>query len=350
MTEFFQNKIIPFLAFLYEQAYQYYWVQEWTTYSIVTLVFHILMTITICGCGIAIVKYLKDYQIFQMIALKIAGNMQEYDKIQRKQRAKEAEEREIHVKENDEKNLLDKIYDKIAMTGVVEIIPGFSEAGFLVLAAILGIVILITMFFLRGMIIAVASTATYFVVLGYSLSLVAYNRRVQLESQLMQFVDSVASASIQFSNVIDIFGAIYPNFKAPLRKGLESCYVEAKQTSNKDVALTHLVRKYDSAQFAFIIDNLKLCSQVTGDYRGICKDLGDTVAIYSASHKRKQAILRNSKVQITVMFLMSLGIMYTLGLFLGGITEIIFGSVIGNLCMGALLVLYFYGLNIKAEK
>ena len=350
MKVWFSDRFLPFIRFLWDQIVKYFYVQEWNAYGIVTLVFHILMLITIGAFGLAVVKYLKDYQIFQALFAKIAGNAAAYDKIKRKQQKKEAEERNVRIRDNNEKNFIDKLYDGIAKTGLTETIPGFSESGFLIVSVIVLFVAFLIMTRLRGWIIGLAFVGAIVIVGWYSMSLIAYHRRIQLENQLLQFIDSISSASVQFANLIDIFGVIYHQFKAPLRKGLEACYVEAKQTSNKDAALMHLVRKYDSAQFAFIIDNLKLCSDVTGDYRGICKDLADTVAIYSASHKAKQAILRNSKIQITIMFGMAFAIMFALNMFLGGIKETLLETIPGNLCLGSMFLLYFYGLNIKAEK
>ena len=350
MKEWFTEKLIPFLEFFWSQITEFFYVYEWNAYGIVTLVFRILMTIGVICFSAAVVKYLDEYEIFQSIAAKIAGNAAAYDKIQRKQRKIEAENLDVKVKEKDKKSLIDKLFDAIAMTGVTEVIPGFSETGFLLVCGAVEIVIFLVMTRLRGLVIGAASVAGSGIVLLYTLSLIAYHRRVKLEDQLLQFVDSVASASVQFANIIDIFGAIYSQFKSPLRKGLEACYIEAKQTSNKEAALRHLVRRYDSAQFEFIIDNLKLCSEVTGDYRSICKDLSDTVSIFSTSHKAKQAILRSSKIQITIMFGMAFGIMFALNMFLGGLQDTILHTIPGNLCLGGLILLYFYGLNIKAEK
>ena len=350
MKEWYMEKFLPFLRFAWDQIVKYFYVQKWNAYGIVTFVFHILMLITIGACGIAIVKYLKDYQIFESIFAKIAGDAAAYDKIQRRQRKKEAEERNVQIREKSEKTIIDKIYDGVAMTGLTEVIPGFSESGFLLICLIILVLSFIIMTRLRGWIVGLGFVAAIIISGSYAISIITYQRRMKLEAQLLQFIDSVSSASVQFANLIDIFGVIYHQFKAPLRKGLEACYVEAKQTSNKDAALRNLVRKYDSAQFAFIIDNLKLCSDVTGDYRGICKDLADTVAIYSASHKAKQAILRNSKIQISIMFVMAFGIMYSLNMFLGGLKETLLETIPGNFCLGGLFLLYFYGMNIKAEK
>ena len=350
MKTWYLEKFLPFMRFAWEQVVKYFTVQEWNTYGIVTLVFHVLMLITIGAFGLAVVKYLKDYQIFESIFAKIAGDAAAYDKIQRKQRKREAEERNVKIRETSEKTIINKIYDGIAMTGLTEVIPGFSESGFLIVCGIVLLIAFIFMTRLRGWIIGLAFVGGLILAGSYAVSIITYQRRMKLEAQLLQFIDSVSSASVQFANLIDIFGVIYLQFKSPLRKGLEACYIEAKQTSDKEAALRNLVRRYDSAQFAFIIDNLKLCSDVTGDYRGICKDLADTVAIYSSSHKAKQAILRNSKIQITIMFGMAFAIMWALNMFLGGLKETLLETIPGNLCLGGMFLLYFYGMNIKAEK
>lgn len=344
------DKILSFLQFAWDQTVKYFYVREWNAFGITSLVFKILILCGGAAFAFAVMKYFKDYQIIEALIAKAVGNAAAYDKIKRRQRKREAEERAINIKKKESHNVIDKLYDGIAMTGLTETIPGFSESGFLIICAIVLSAAFFIMQSIRGPIVGGLFVLGLIIMGWYTMSLISYQRRVKLEAQLLQFVDSVSSASIQFANLVDIFGVIYHQFKAPLRKALENCYIEAKQTSDKDAALRHMVRKFDSGQFAFIIDNLKLCSDVTGDYRGICKDLADTVAIYSASHKAKQAILRSSKIQITVMFGMAFGIMVALNMFLGGIKETLLETIPGNICLGLLVLLYFYGLNIKAEK
>lgn len=295
-------------------------------------------------------KYLKDYQIVKYLWSIITDNMSAYDKIQRAQMQQQAEDMEfITLKKEEEKNIVDKFYDVLAGTGIADVIPGFSETGFIIIMVSVGLIILVVLSYLRDAIIGVAGLLFFFVVVWYLLSLAAYNRKVRLESQLLQFINACASASAQYSNLIDIFGAIYPQFKGALKKGLEACYVEAKQTNDRELAIKHLTRKFRSEQFTFLVDNLELCSSITGDYHSVAKDLSNIIAIYMGSFKKKQAALKSAKMNVTLMFGMSFVILYCLGLFLGDISETLLHTTIGNLGLMGMFLVYFYGLNMKAE-
>lgn len=297
-----------------------------------------------------IFKYIKDYQIVKYLWSIITDNMASYDKVQRAQMQQQAEEMEfITMKKEDEKNLLDKFYDVLAATGIADVVPGFSETGFLIIMGSAGLIILVVLSYLRDTLVGIAGLGFFLVVVWYLLTLVAYNRKVQLESQLLQFINACASASAQYSNLIDIFGAIYPQFKGALRKGLEACYVEAKQTNDKEAAIKHLTRKFKSEQFTFLVDNLELCSSITGDYHSVAKDLSSIIAIYMGSFKKKQAALKSAKMNVTLMFGMSLVILYCLGLFLGDISDTLLHTTVGNLGLMGMVLVYFYGLNMKAE-
>ena len=297
-----------------------------------------------------VMKYLKDYQIAQYLWSIITDNMSAYDKIQRAQMQQQAEDMEfITLKKEDEKNIVDKFYDVLAGTGIADVIPGFSETGFIIIMVSVGLIILVVLSYLRDAIIGVAGLLFFFVVVWYLMSLAAYNRKVRLESQLLQFINACASASAQYSNLIDIFGAIYPQFKGALKKGLEACYVEAKQTNDRELAIKHLTRKFRSEQFTFLVDNLELCSSITGDYHSVAKDLSNIIAIYMGSFKKKQAALKSAKMNVTLMFGMSFVILYCLGLFLGDISETLLHTTIGNLGLMGMFLVYFYGLNMKAE-
>lgn len=94
---------------------------------------------------------------------------------------------------------------------------------------------------------------------------------------------------------------------------------------------------------------MELCSSVTGDYYAVARDISDTISIYNTSHEKKVTLLRNAKLNITVMFIISAGILYALGQFLGNLSSVIFDTGVGNIMLISLLVIYLYGLNMKAE-
>jgi Flp pilus assembly protein TadB len=259
------------------------------------------------------------------------------------------ENRQLYYKDK-KPSLVSRLYATIAMTGVIEKVPGFSESAFFVMVIVLAVCVFGLVSWFKGAAVGGIAAVAFFIVVWYILSLLAYNRRIKLESQLLQFINACSSASMQYSSIIDIFGATYEQFKNPLRDALEECYVEAKQMNDKERAIRHLVEKFDSAQFAFVIDNLELCSSITGDYHGIAKDISETVAIYSNSHEKKKVLLRNAKINIGIMFGMCIVILYVLSLFLGGLKDVLLNTFAGNVGIILLILMLFYSMNMKAEK
>lgn len=330
---------------------QSFYSQGWNTLTIVSLVFTVLILIS-CGVfSFFFVKYFVDYKIFQTLFAKISGNARAYDSMRRKQMRVEIEsQKDVFVRKRKSKNPIIKFYNNIALSGITEKVPGFSEVGFAVVIFTFMLLILVVTSVKISLIAGLATAFVFAIIVFYSLSLLAYNRRINLEKQLLQFTNACASASMQYTNIIDIFGIIYEQFNSPLKEALERCYIEAKQTSNKELALKHLEDKFDSTQFNFVIDNMELCSAITGDYYSTARDVSNTIAIYSTSYEKKRALLRNAKANIIAMFAISMVILYLLSLFLGGIVDVIYSTTIGNLLALALILVFFYGLNMKTDK
>ena len=322
----------------------------WSVFSIGFAIFRILLFFSLFFFVLSIGLYFKKYKILKALFLKITGNVQEFDRIRRTQMRIELDSKKESFAKNKKKNIITDIYLMISRTGIIEKIPGFSEFGFLIIALVIASAIFLILFFKKGFLVALVATAAFLVVLWYAMSLIAYNRKMQLEGQLLSFTNECASASMQYANIIDIFGAIYEQFSSPLREGLEACYVEAKQTSNKEIALKHLKERYDSVQFSFVLDNLELCSDATGDYYTVARDIADPVSVYNSSHEKKRVVLRNSKVTITTMLAICIAILSALSAFLGNVYEVLLNTTIGNISLIALVLLYFYGLNIKSER
>ena len=111
----------------------------------------------------------------------------------------------------------------------------------------------------------------------------------------------------------------------------------------------HLKERYDSTQFSFIIDNFTMCSQATGDYYAVARDIAIPVSIYSEAFTKRQAKLKNAKAMILLMFGVSLGILWSLDAFVGGIIPVMLNTVIGNIVGVGMILVLFYGLNMKAE-
>lgn len=318
------------------------------------IILKIILIVLMFGCclffGISVGKYLKDYKIFQMIFAKTMGQITEVDRIRRLQMRESFEKsKDILVQDNEkEPSFIEKLYRKISMTGVNSILPGFSELSFLILVTFIGIVIFSISTIYRNVIVGSVIALAYFVIIFYLLNVLAYRRKIKVETQLLDFVNMVATASRQYSNLIDIFGATYENFSGVFSKALEECYVEAHTLNNNEIAIKHLKDKFDSVQFSFVLDNLLLCSKETGDYFTVATDLSKTVSIYITSYEKKYAILRNAKLTLSVMAVLTIGIVYILGMFLGGV-ELLVGTTGGTIVVVGMVLLYLYGLNMKAE-
>lgn len=312
------------------------------------LILKIVIFLLLCVSSFSIVTYCRDYKILSGFLAKVKGNADAYDKIRKERMVKEIEKRKDSYISGNKISLSSKIYKRISMTGITDILPGFSTILFVVLCmGVSGIVALIG-FIKMGPLVALISGLATIVAIWWIVSVVAYYRRVVLESQLVQFTNAVASASQQYSNVIDIFGIIYDQFKDPLGSALERCYVEAKQTSNKKLALKHLADRFDSAQFSFIVNNLQICGDTTGNYRAVARDISETVAIYANSHEKKRALLRNAKINMAAMSLISIGILLSLTAFLGDVSEFIVHTKTGIILLILLALDLLSGMTMKA--
>lgn len=317
--------------------------------QIITLVFWILIAASCAGFGFFVARYIKTYQVFEYIWAKITGRVQKADRIRREQ-MKTAYERHSGLSEEEKRKpkFILKIYHIVSMSGITEKIPGMSELTFIIIVIGLAIVIFGIAFRFKGVLVALVLTAAFIGVLIYLLLIMAYRRKVSVESQLLDFVNQVVLTSRQYSSLIDIFGMIYEEFKGTLSKTLEACYVEARSTNNNDKALLHLKDKIDSRQFSFVIDNLSLCSKESGDYYGVATDLTSVIKIYIESFEEKQAILRNAKITLSIMAILSGIILYSLSVFVGGRNAVFDGNM-EIIITAALVVLYIYSMNMRAE-
>lgn len=318
----------------------------------IELIFKIVLFLCVFATIGGLVKYIKDYNIIQLLVAKIKGDVYEYDRVRRAQMKKEIENnRGILNSSVNQKDIpfLSKIYRRIEMTGIPSMFPAFSELMFLVLITFIGIMLTVVVRFFTSSIVMIVFAVSYFFLIWYALGIIVYNRKLNVDSQLLQFTNSAASASRQYSNVVDIIGAIYDQFEGPFREALEACYVEAKTTNDSDLAFIHLKQKFDSVQLAFVIDNFTMCSASTGDYYTVATDLSKTVSIYSSSHEKKATTLRNAKVNITVMFVIAVAIIYALGSFFENGLSVMLGTPVGNILCIILLLVYIFGMSIRAD-
>lgn len=316
----------------------------------------LLFIMVACTFGF-LMKYIHDFKIVNMVVAKIKGDVFEYDRVRRVQMKKEIERKNSFISDGSQEKentnfftrLTTKLYQKIRMTGVSTKFPGFSETMFMMATFLIGAVLFLILSKISSSTVAFVALLFYFIVIWFCLDLIAYSRRMNVEGQLLQFTNECASASRQYSNIIDIIGSVYDQFSGAFREALEECYVEAKTQNDKALAFTHLKEKFDSVQLAFVIDNFDMCSTSTGDYYSVATDLGNTVSIFTSSHERKAATLRNAKANIVVMFILCLIILYFLGNFFTGGYDVIFRTKIGNILIIALAGIFVFGITIKAD-
>lgn len=318
----------------------------------IELIFKIVLFLCVFATIGGLVKYIKDYNIIQLLAAKIKGDVYEYDRVRRIQMKKEIENNKGIINSSVSQKdipLLSKIYRRIEMTGIPSKFPTFSELAFIILILLLGIIFAAIVGYFTSSVVTIVFAASYLFLIWYALGIIVYSRKLNVDSQLLQFTNSAASASRQYSNVIDIIGAIYDQFEGPFREALEECYVEAKTTNDSDMAFTHLKQKFDSVQLAFVIDNFTMCSTSTGDYYTVATDLSKTVSIYSSSHEKKATTLRNAKVNVSVMFVIAIAIIYSLGSFFENGLSVMLQTTIGNILCILLILVYIFGMSIRAD-
>jgi len=325
--------------------------QDWDLIAKATLVDRILLFILAMIVSWKVIHYLVKYRVFSTIFLRMIGNMQAYDRAKRAQIREQLENMKYEIKKETTKvSFLTKLYSTISRSGITSILPGLSESSLITAIVVIDIALSAIMWRYRGIFFGIIFGIVFLVIFWYTISLVAYNRVIKLERQLMEFANACASSSVVHTNLIDIFGSVYDQFESPLKDALEECYIEAKQTNNKDQALEHLKRTFDSTQFSFVIDNLAMSAKISEDYTEAAKNVCDVVAIYNSSREKKDALVRKARIDITLISLGAMAAVFIISLFFSEAKELIFNTAMGNtFLLGAFLV-YFYGLNIKAEK
>ena len=323
---------------------------EFTPLLITKIVFVIVMAGVSIYFGKSFSDWLKNYKIIPYIWNTIKGNTVERDKIRRQQMKEVYKDKSDIMAISDKKpTLLQKIYRLISMSGIPNKLPGFSETAFLVLMVIIDLVIFAGMSFQSSILAGAVVVVVFDFIVYYLMQIMIYNRAIIVEDQMIDFINLVASTSRQYSNIIDIFGSIYEKFKDPLKTALEEAYVEEKQINNLDVTLYHLKEKFDSVQFEFVIDNLLLCSKENGQYFDVAMDLSAIANVYYSSFQKKKQILRQAKINLTIMLALSIGIMIMMGQFIGGGVVAMVTSTSGIIICSIMALIYLYAMNMKAR-
>lgn len=317
----------------------------------VRMVFEILMLLGVGGFVFFMMKYLRDFKVFSAIRAKLKGDIFEYDRVKREQmkNAFESSQDLLSEKKDEPIPFVSRLYKRVSMTGITTKFPAFSESLFLFLLLLADAVLFSVLALVSNAVVGGVAFAASLFLEWYILGLIGYARKSSVESQLLQFTNSCASASRQYSSIVDIIGAVYDQFEGHFRDALQALYVEAKTTSNQEEAFNHLKAKYDSSQLAFVLDNLVTCSEITGDYYASATDLSRMVSIFTVSHEKKKVTLRNAKVNITVMFVIAGLIVYAMGSFFEAGLDPILKTTIGNVLLVVLGAVYVFGMSMKAD-
>lgn len=297
-------------------------------------------------------KYIKDFKIIELLSTKIKGDAYAYDRVRREQMKIDIEQSRGVLNASKKKSRMQfttLLFKKIELSGLRIKFPGFSESMFLALSVVLGLIIFcVTNLFFTPMSSIVVLIA-FFIIEWALLGIIVYQRKINVETQLLQFVNSVASASRQYADIIDIIGSVYDQFSGAFREALEQCYVTAKTTNNTGLAFDKLKSQFDTQQLAFVIDNFKMCSTSTGDYYTVATDLSKTIEIYSNSREKVNKTLKNAKINISAMFVIAIAIAYMLGIFFEGGLDIILHTFTGQLIIISMILIFIYGMSMKAE-
>lgn len=308
----------------------------------------VLMLITSGVAVFSLTSYLRKYKIIQSFFLKIGKQTQAYNLLRREQLKKKLEDRVDF--EAPKFSALEKVYFTIQQLGLLEKLPGFSEMHviliYLVIIVALSCIVAAKTIIYGGLVFFVLAISTTRVICKAKIA----QKTAKINEQLSLFVNACEGASSVHSDIIDIIGAIYDRMRPPLNTYLEECYLEAKITNNKQLAVQHLKNKTSSVQFRSIIDNLQICSEATGDYQKTIDDIRDPIRINQSFEKKRQAAVKNARVNILFMTIAGLAIVGIATLFLENAKAALFETRIGLSLLCVALLIMLRGLTIRARR
>ena len=172
--------------------------------------------IFLCSVWLAtsIIFYIKNNHILGLLFAKVTGNISKKDEIRRKNISADIKHKKMQIydvadkgkKKNKVKAFIEKTKKKvnslIFYTGLLNI-PGFSTTSMFLLLTIVVIFVFLIATLLRELSLGITLAAITVFFFFYGLSMIKYRRRNKLEGQLLQFINDVTSASLQYVNIID---------------------------------------------------------------------------------------------------------------------------------------------------
>lgn len=316
----------------------------------ITIGFNVLIFIGIIMFAIALSGYMSKMQVLKGLWLKHLGKAKEYSKVKEKQIKKKLRE-DVFNPRKEKLNLLDRAYIFIAQTGIAQRFPTISVSDILIIMVVvyvlIGIIaVLLTRIPMVG-VIAFAMTVITTVLVGNAK--IRGNTR-KIDNQMTLFINTCYSVSDILPNIIDIFGHVYPQMESPLNKYLEECYLEAKQEHNNTLALRHLKEKSDSFIFRLVIDAFEETSNMNEDYRNTIDFLRPIAKRHDRIVNNQNALIRNMRVRLGIMFIMGFGILYFASEFTTQGLVTIFSSAIGYALLAAALLVIIIGLTMHPKQ
>lgn len=293
------------------------------------------------------VSYLRKYKILTVLFTSLNKRSQAYNLARREQLQKKLE-----TKVDTEKpkmSIVENLYYLIRQLDILDKLPGFGEIHVLALytVTVLGLSIIVARktIFYGG----IAFFALFILATGVLSAVAISRKRTKIEEQLSLFINACEGAASIHPDIIDIIGDVFPRTRAPLNKYLEECYLEAKITNDKTLALNHLKEKTNSPQFRSVIDNLLICSKETGDYQKVIDDIREPMRIAQSFKKKRIAITRNARTSILLMTGAGAVIVFISTFFLDDATEALLKNPLGITLLSVAVLIMLFGLTIRAD-
>lgn len=321
--------------------------------QVIQILFFVLL---LCSAFFAfsVVLYLKNYKIFSIMFAKMQNNLAKYNALKRAQvqekYLRQEQKMQFTRAKKEKRAFLTNIYDIISQVGILNYLPGFNESQVLILISVLGVVLCILGTINIGILTGIIMAVVYFVSLYIISVFLIYEKKEQLEMQLPEFINACEEASSVHADIIDIFGDIYPMIGNPIGHYLEDCYIEAKTTNNKQLALAHMLKKTKSSQFITVIQNLELCSASTGNYRKVIDDIREPIRAYHSFKKEKKALVRNIRIRLLTLFCIGVVILYVSSGLFSSLSTVLFHSTIGTVFISAIFIILILGATIQGKE
>ena len=234
-------------------------------------------------------------------------------------RQKEEEDRWLAIGEEEKLPVLYRLDRLIDYSGIRYRLPFFGAE----LLIILGTVAL-TGFFLLGLFTGLGAMAG--LMIGAALCLAGYivlRRRAdrnydEIENGLFAFVNVVGTQSRSSDDLITVLDGSVRFLCPPLKRAVEHCCHEARNTGRLLESLHHLERSVENEEFQKIIRNLAMCYRTDADYCRVIEECRVGLKEHIASREEQRAMTGNHRLEMAEL----IGI--------GALSFVMIGNIIGE--------------------